>query len=919
MKYFKRMEVEKRRSKGGFLNLFDWNGRSRKKLFSNNSELPEELKRGDENAENVSKSWFNRVEIDDNEASSSNKGSGDYNCASSVTDDEGGAARAPGVVARLMGLDMLPASIVAEPCPTPSLDSCSYRPSFYDRSNPNLWSDYHLMDFVNVPNKLEKSSWNTIESTTQKHQNRPFERFQSETLPPKSAKSIPIMHHRLLSPIKSPGFIPTKNVSYIMEAAAKIIDASPQESTKNKASSLRSSSVPLRIRDLKQKLEAGHRASRPERFKRPSAVKYKSGHSNDGSSNESEYKSFTNLKKSGSDNVKNKGKSVSLTVQAKVNVEKRNGSTSSSKRTFMNQKEKNYVKSNQFSKNLPSMQRSEQKRTFANRTSNVLQQNNQKQNSLSNNDNSSSKTSVSNQLTRTRSSDGSVGPNKTLNKVVVNSETGAKRLSSVAIPTEKEFPLSTRMKVPLKKMPVSGEVRLRKNIIDVALLNNDESSRKCNVAVNGCTSSGGDSMKQGMDVISFTFTSPLRKSRPETNSSSHVMGINNHIGNDSFANSDQPLLSNFQLSSPGLNAIGGDALSVLLEQKLQELRHKVDSSHCNLIREGTSASLVSGFQDSDPSVMSSKSREENKSLQFGLLRHKLDSLYDLDSSSLDDLVQNVNRQRQGSEWMEVRSSCSNNSATGEELDCLNPRPSSSFEHSFASGSVPDNSQSTIESTKYLMEQAQESSNWHSTNESLQVGGEIELSDSASSMSTMDMSRKHVSRTFSLMGSMGSSNWELDYVRDILNSAELMLEDFALGQTGRVVAPNLFDQLENLGNGSQRNGEEYYKLGRKVLYDCVNECLDLRYGPILAGISSKSLANSVALSGRKMWIAEELYKEILGWKSMEDLMVDELVDKDMSIQNGRWLDFDMEVCEEGMEIEKQILASLVDEFVSDISH
>lgn len=34
------MEVEKRRSKGGFLNLFDWNGKSRKKLFSNNSDLP---------------------------------------------------------------------------------------------------------------------------------------------------------------------------------------------------------------------------------------------------------------------------------------------------------------------------------------------------------------------------------------------------------------------------------------------------------------------------------------------------------------------------------------------------------------------------------------------------------------------------------------------------------------------------------------------------------------------------------------------------------------------------------------------------------------------------------------------------------------------------------------------------------------
>ena len=32
------MEVEKKSSKGGFLNLFDWNGKSRKKLFANNAE-----------------------------------------------------------------------------------------------------------------------------------------------------------------------------------------------------------------------------------------------------------------------------------------------------------------------------------------------------------------------------------------------------------------------------------------------------------------------------------------------------------------------------------------------------------------------------------------------------------------------------------------------------------------------------------------------------------------------------------------------------------------------------------------------------------------------------------------------------------------------------------------------------------------
>jgi hypothetical protein len=34
------MEGERKRSKGGLFNLFDWNGKSRKKLFANNSELP---------------------------------------------------------------------------------------------------------------------------------------------------------------------------------------------------------------------------------------------------------------------------------------------------------------------------------------------------------------------------------------------------------------------------------------------------------------------------------------------------------------------------------------------------------------------------------------------------------------------------------------------------------------------------------------------------------------------------------------------------------------------------------------------------------------------------------------------------------------------------------------------------------------
>ncbi|KAB1202127.1 hypothetical protein CJ030_MR8G002384 [Morella rubra] len=904
------MEVEKRRSKGRFLNLFDWNGKSRKKLFSNNSHLPEGLNQGKENAANESKLWLNTVEVDDNGASSSNTRSGDYNCASSVTDDEGGA-KAPGVVARLMGLDMLPASTVTELCSTPCFYSRSFGPSLKDRSNPNLWSDHHLMDFMNR---------DRMESGTQKQQNRPFERFQTEMLPPKWAKSMPITHHRLLSPIKSREFVPSKNAAYIMEAAAKIIDASPQPSTKNKVSPLGSPSVPLRIKDLKEKMEAGRKASRSERLKEPSAVRCKRGQSNGGSCRGSEYisesKYFTHSEKSGSDSLSSKGKSVSLAVQAKVNIKRKNGSTSNINRTFMNQKTKNDEKSSQFCDNRPIRQRVGQKRTSANRTVNVLRQNNQKQNCVPNKESSSSKASVSNQLARrTRSTAGSVGPNKTVNKVV-NSETGATRLSSVATHTGKEFPLPKTTKSSQKKISVSGEVHLQKNVINDVQLNNYESSRKGDVAMDGCMTWGADDNKQGMDVISFTFTSPLRRSIPEALPSSQLTAINNHFSDDSFGDSEQPLPSTFKLSSPTLNVIGGDTLSVLLEQKLQELTHRVDSSHCNLVREGTSASVVSGLHDLDPSVASPTSREQNRRFQFGLHRHELDCVRDFDCSSVDDLAQSVDQRTQESEWVEENSSCSNNSAAEEEIDFLGPRSASGFEQAFGSDSVPDNSQNTNGSTKYVLEQVQESSKWHSTSELLQVGGEMELYDVASSMSTGDASRKHLSRTFSLKGFMGSSNRELEYVKDILNSAELTLEDFALGQISEVAAPNLFDPLEILGNGTERNGEECFKLGRKVLFDCVSECLDLRSRKILVG-SCKSWSKWVTLSGRKLWLAEDVYEEILGWKSMEDLMLDEIVDKDMSTQYGRWIDFDIEAFEEVVDMEKGIVASLVDELISDI--
>lgn len=182
-----------------------------------------------------------------------------------------------------------------------------------------------------------------------------------------------------------------------------------------------------------------------------------------------------------------------------------------------------------------------------------------------------------------------------------------------------------------------------------------------------------------------------------------------------------------------------------------------------------------------------------------------------------------------------------------------------------------------------------------------------MSESASSISI---------GTFSLLESKEPSKWELEYVRRILKHADLMLTEFALGQIRRLLPRSLYYQLENQESTMESNKEEYSKLRRRALFDCVSECLDLMCRQLLSG-SFRAWVKCADLFQRKGWLAEELYKEIICWNSMGDLMVDELVEKDMSSRHGRWLDFEREAFEEGVEIENVILTSLVDELVSDL--
>lgn len=578
-----------------------------------------------------------QLEASEDGASSSYKLNGDWDFSLTKTSDEKCGGRVPSVVARLMGLDSLPSNI-PEPCSTPFLESRSVRASHHDNNN-GIWN-CNTVDYIDMPNKMERFSGNLLDFRAQKIPKSPIERFQTEVLPPKSAKSIPITHHKLLSPIKSPGFTPTMNTGYLMEAATKIIEASPRKPVKSKMTSITNSSVPLRIRDLKEKVETARKSSGIEKSTENYIGKNRKGKASERNYSGSEHNlasmtESTGAGRSNSNASKDKGRPVSLAVQARVNLQSKGDSTSCSDRASMDRKEHNEVKSSQLFKSQPSMQKTMQKRTVK-RNNNILAQNNQKQNSLPSKEKLPSKPPVLNQpAKRTQSANGHIGPSKTVNKVVINSEVESKITRTRETDAKKEFASSKRNTASRKKRSVSQDVGSEGSSVSNASIHDGERSVKYNIAIDGSMNCD-ENRKLGMDIVSFTFTSPLKKSISEPHSDEAVK-INHSLVFDSCSENDY--LKNLTSFSPNLNALNGDALSVLLEQKLQELTCRVESSQSYMAREGIYA--CSGSNSQNVFATSECAKKEN-----GISCGYSDSPYDCDHLSTDSNELIVDKWRQ---------------------------------------------------------------------------------------------------------------------------------------------------------------------------------------------------------------------------------------------------------------------------------
>lgn len=928
---------------GGFFQLFDWTAKSRKRLFSSKPDVQERFRQGNRSAGNSPLTQVHLIDLDECGGRQSIKGSSDYSCSSSVTEDEGCGVKVPGVVARLMGLDSLPSSHFSDSYFTPSFDTQSLQEAHSHRGSFNYRHDCQIMFSGNlldqVDDRAPAPARKPSEPKPQKTVSRPIEKFQTEILPPKSAKSIPITHHKLLSPIKSPAFIPSKNAAHIMEAAAKIIEPGPSATTKSRMSLIgsssaplkfqapkekidipqklppvRSSSVSLKVKESKEKTEASHKSTRfLEASRKPiesNASRLLKGQSMnkswDGSQDASSFKALPDVEYGS----KNKGKSISLAIQAKVNVQRRENVNTESHRNFTGQKQQTEFKSSQPFK-LPASSKKnlhvQSSVCNASSSNQPLKQNNQKQNCHVDRVKLASKNSIANsEGKKPLTGDSSFGHRRNVGRVVAGSKAGARKSSLDISDREKEDSHSNAKNLRRKKRSIDRDQRFdKKQATDNMLTDKIQMPvHSSNIVDRSSSTLAQECRKKGTDVVSFTFTAPLTRKVPGSDTSGHIESkFRETLGPDSLKS-----------SSIECNVIGENALSALLEQKLRELIEKVESPSLGSLVGGSESSCISNYDHPSPSLdtFDTMSSELNDKNQHDSVRSKLVGQYNFDCSSTDSSSQGLKLEFPLVHGIEECSSNSNDPGAGQSLKVRHPSPVSILEHSFSSESCDSSDSNSREGNRLCSSVQGQDVIGIGFSKFDPVEVDSELLDSATSITdeAPTLTSSSISR-----GTKGHIEWELEYIEDILCDVELMFKDYILGRSHEVINPYLFNILENQNKGSERSrGESRHR--RKALFDCVCECLDLRCRQYVGG-GYKMWEKGVGVLKRTKLLAKEIYKEVSDYRGMGDCMVDELVDKDMSCWYGRWMDFEVDAFTIGIEVETQILDSLVEEVLADI--
>ncbi|CAL9162647.1 unnamed protein product [Musa hybrid cultivar] len=784
---------------GGLFHLFGWNRKSRKKLFPDGNASSEKTIQGNKHDDNMPTSRFHLIDQNQFERVASTKAGSRSAGASSVTNEEGSGLRTPGVIARLMGLDYIPASGISEPYSTPLHDLSSIRD---DNSRTVMYGNddfYH-----EVTRRVICSGRPELKS--QNMPGGPIVEFQTDLMPCRVAKTVAITHQKLLSPVKNPSFISSDSASYIIEAAANVLES---------------------------ELHGGSMGG-IQSFKAPL--------------NPSKDHNLNGI--------------IALPRKILMSTESSEGITEPDAPGSLQEWA--------LRRSLKGLKDSTIGQAFPNA-------------------NEAHRFAAKGMLNGTKSvpGDASFKKNKIANEHSGNAKVGYPKKDTELPDINKDRLPAGYKNITRKKSLVKQSSCSQRNMFyhDISLDRHGKQVQH-NVVMDEHLRWHYDNTQNSVDVVSFTFTAPIRKPMLASQASSLEMEMQDknygHSENpcDAAECSDRETSSHLKLHEADV-----DCLGIILERKMWELTSRVQSPYCKLVNGGGVPAYASVLGDSisaftEPSIAPA---EHKMDLLLRSYDDELSGSFESDSLSSDQ-AETISYKLQEVKMVDCNSS-------GVDEKCCHQ----------------DRSPLSCYSTE----------SWDNAHGS-KMGSSSKLSNLVSPF--VHNGDGQMLTEIGISCHSNACSQELGYVREILTNTGFTFQDLipcAIDHSFEILDPILFDKLEETRTSTAHNVGEVKKLKmrRKMLFDSVNECLDSKCSRYFrAGYHSWAQGVVVAMKE----LAEELYKEISGWNGTGDGIVDELVNESMNTHLGCWTRFEIEAFEAGVEMERRVFNSLVDEVVVDFS-
>lgn len=203
--------------------------------------------------------------------------------------------------------------------------------------------------------------------------------------------------------------------------------------------------------------------------------------------------------------------------------------------------------------------------------------------------------------------------------------------------------------------------------------------------------------------------------------------------------------------------------------------------------------------------------------------------------------------------------------------------------------------------------------------------EVDLVDSCSSLVSKGSTRLdrisdilgHISEALCCINirDTGLKEHKSDHAKEVILNAEMVFQSFD-GSKEFSLASYLIEELETLGSTIPRMEDikDAYQL-KGFLFDCIVEYLDSRYGPCWkSGFRAWSRMYPWRITGDIL--TSGVVEEVNRWMNFARWNVDEIIEYEMSRGLCKWTDFEIEEFEIGVEFYGELLDNMVDEVVAD---